>query len=291
LVRQQLIPQPGFIPEVESLPDLAGREVAVTGASGVLGRVLIRRLAQLSITVHSFSDDIVDEESVEGWVAHTQPDLIFHLAAVVPTIEVEADPKRAAKVNAIGTLNLATAVAHHKPDAWLFLASTGHVYSATTARRALTESARLGGSSVYGATKLAAELVARPVLTKAGVPHSVGRIFSLAHHSQRPPYLAPTLLDQIDRTADGTVCPLRNPGAVRDFLDAETVVDVMLLLAGARASGPINIGSGTPTSVLEFATHLARLRRRSVSFVPDVDEDHSFLVADVTLLRRLVGIR
>jgi nucleoside-diphosphate-sugar epimerase len=251
----------------------------------------MQRLAQLSVPVRSFSDDIVDEASVDSWVADTRPELIFHLAAVVPTSAVEADPTRAAKVNAVGTLNLASAVARHNPNAWLFLASTSHVYTATTARRPLAETTPLGPSTMYGATKLAAELMAGPVLTSAGVPHCVGRIFSLAHHSQRPPFLVPTLLDLIDRTADGAACSLRNPGAVRDVLDAETVVDVMLLLAVGGASGAINIGSGVPVSVLELASHLARMRGRSLSFDPEIEEDHSFLVADTTLLRQLVAVR
>jgi nucleoside-diphosphate-sugar epimerase len=282
---------PPFLTAVDSLGALAKAKIAITGHRGVLGGLLHQRLAAAGVRPATFAGDITDRAAVETFVRDAAPELVFHFAAVVPVTTVDADPARAWAVNALGPYHLAAAVLAHAPRAWLFLASSSHVYAARPKgdRTPISEDAPLAPAGFYGTSKLAGERVTLPLLERLGTRAAVARIFSFTHASQKPPYLVPSLRESIAALADGAELPLRSPGAVRDLLDAEAVIDAALHLARARFSGVVNVGSGVGRTVEEIAQLVAaRLGKRIVVRpVPGTPEDG--LVADVSVLRRVIG--
>jgi nucleoside-diphosphate-sugar epimerase len=69
-------------------------------------------------------------------------DGIFHFAAMVPTIEVDKDPLKAMRVNALGTLNLLEIcrLRFSKENCpWIFVASTSHVYASSSEQQFVSE--------------------------------------------------------------------------------------------------------------------------------------------------------
>ena len=69
------------------LPRLSKKRIAVTGASGFLGKALVRTLEASGCTVvaapRSRDYDLVDGEAVRRFIADARPEVIFHLAANV----------------------------------------------------------------------------------------------------------------------------------------------------------------------------------------------------------------
>lgn len=291
MTRDQIFPQPDFLRVVNDDEYFAGRRAAVTGHSGVLGRILTRRLLGAGARVGSYRGDVTDGAAVDEWLAEVEPELIFHLAAVVPVSVVDAAPVRAYYVNTVGALNVAAAAIKHAPTSWAFYASSSHVYEplpvASTSK--LSEDSPTVPRGLYGASKLAAEQLIEPILDHAGVDWCIGRIFSFSHKTQRPPYLVPQVLEQLSMATDGSELTVNTPDAVRDFLDAESVVDAILLLAQRHHEGIVNVGSGVGITVGDLVEYLAShhglrvvVRRRSESA-------GNRLVANVSKLRDALG--
>ncbi len=288
--RNQLFDQPAFLPPVEDLTAFIGQRIAITGHRGTLGGVLLSRCRTSAVEVSTFEGDVLNSGAVDSWISGIRPTLVFHFAAVVPVEHVERDPVRAYAVNTIGSLNVASAVIRHTPGAWLFMASTSHVYSplAPTSAGALNEDSRLAPSTFYGVTKLAAEHLITPLLSHMKNSWCIGRIFSFGHRTQEPPYLVPSLIAQIRSLPEGDALPLRCPGSVRDILDAETVIDAILHLARSRYEGVINIGSGKGVTVADIALALAKRLERTVTIACESDEGENSLVANVSRLRHAI---
>ena len=287
MAREQLFEQPSFIPILDDLSPLVGASVAVTGHRGVLGGIIARRCAAAGLPTSQFAGDVTDMGAVDAWLCETAPTLVLHFAALVPVTEVERDPLRAYTVNALGSYSVAAATIRHAPQAWLFLASTSHVYAPRSLGDVtpLAEDAPLAPATFYGVTKLAAERLAAPILAHCGVAHCIGRIFSFSHQTQAPPYLVPSLQAEIASLADGSTLRVLNATAVRDILDAETVVDAVLALASRRVTGTLNIGAGRGLTVAAIASHLAAHAGKRIAIKPEGTNGPNSLVADVTRLR------
>ena len=99
---------------------------AITGSSGVLGKK-IKKL--LPFKFYEFKGDITRHKEVNKWINNKNFDLLIHLAAKVPTKEVEQKYQYSLKVNHLGTKNIVKALKSkiNKPK-WVFFSSTSHVY-------------------------------------------------------------------------------------------------------------------------------------------------------------------
>ena len=287
MTRRQLFEQPPFIPILDHLEALSGRSIGLTGHRGVLGGILHRRLESARLPVTVYQGDVRDPQAVQSWIAEARPDLVFHLAAVVPLARVAADPLSAYTVNAVGAFNVAAALVRHVPSAWFFLASSSHVYAPQPLAHGhpIVETTPTFPATVYGITKLAAEQLVTPLLELYGVPWCVGRIFSYSHTTQRPPFLVPSILQQLRSDTGDIALDLSSPRTTRDFLDADTVVDALLALAVLGHCGVVNIGSGRGTSIEELAHHLSRLHHTQVRIRDRHDATPDYLVADVAALQ------
>jgi nucleoside-diphosphate-sugar epimerase len=289
--RDQLFDQPEFIPPFRQFEQFAGLRVGMTGHRGVLGHILAGRLREHGVRVEDYPGDITDHQSLSAWFSGAAFDLFFHLAAVVPVVNVEADPVRAFDVNALGAYEVCRQLVRKHERCWLFVASTSHVYQPVPVGkwRPLRVGDKEEPSSVYGRTKLAAEHLCRQLLEAHRYHHCIGRIFSVAHRTQRESYLVPGLIRRIGGLGRGERLKLVDPDALRDILDAETVVDVILHLALRRAQGTINIGSGKPTTVADIARHIAAGLGKGLDIEADTIGAANALVADIEPLRTIIN--
>jgi UDP-glucose 4-epimerase/GDP-4-dehydro-6-deoxy-D-mannose reductase len=244
MARDQLFEQPGFIPVFSETGRFAGMSVGITGSRGVLGRILASRLQRHDIQVFPYSGDVTDSEALATWGRQHKLNLFFHFAAIVPLETVNRDPARALAVNAGGAHQTCREVLRSNPSCWVFLASSSHVYRPLPARapRPLKVGDLEEPGSVYGRTKLAAEHLCRQFLEAEKASYCIGRIFSFSHSSQGEPYLVPTLMRKILEAQPGQRVSVANASALRDIMDAETVIDAVLHLALRRAQGTLNIG-------------------------------------------------
>jgi len=129
-------------------------KIGITGSSGVLGTNLRKVLCNEIFLC--FNGKIQNYSDVYKWIKKNQFDSIIHLAAIVPTSDVNKNKKYSHKVNVDGTKNLINAInLHSKKRVWFFYASTSHVYKFKTEK--IKETDKTMPVSYYGETKMMAE--------------------------------------------------------------------------------------------------------------------------------------
>lgn len=160
--------------------------VLVTGACGLVGRSVVARLladgCRVVVTdldtpanrraVRSYAGvpavtvrwaDLTDPAEVAGLLAETAPDVVIHLAAVIPP-GCYAAPQVARAVNVDGTRHLVEAAERiHRPPR-LVLASSMAVHGSRNPHRdpgVLTEATPVAPSDLYGGHKAEAERIVR----------------------------------------------------------------------------------------------------------------------------------
>ncbi len=141
-------------------------EVLLTGASGLLGKALLRCLAaDYSVTAISKSGaeatvpcDITEEKGIADLFGSRPFDLVIHTAAYSDVDGCENNPELAHRVNALGTRHLALECA--KRDIPFIYISTDYVFDGRKAAP-YEEKDRACPVNVYGMTKLEGEHCAR----------------------------------------------------------------------------------------------------------------------------------
>lgn len=288
----QLVKRPAFLPEFDAWPLLEGNRIAITGASGTLGKILCARLNANSIGYSAYDGDIKNAEQVYSWINGADPDVFIHLAAMVAVQDVSDNPSLAMNTNALSMLHLLDGVKSLLHPCWFFYASSSHVYPDACLNEIslpVSENTPTDPISLYGATKLAGESIAKAMSKHYQIPLCIGRIFSFYHHTQPESFLVPSLSRKIQEAAAGSQLELHNPDAIRDFLDAEMVVDAILWLSALRAEGIINIASGSGISVREIAKMISMHASKEIHFVESKAGAKSALVGDVRRLSELIG--
>lgn len=286
-----LFDPPPFIRPYNSWPELRPLRIGLTGAFGVLGRVLTSRFDQNDIHYQAYPGDITDEKDLRQWFSGRRFDAFFHFAAIVPVTKVNDSPMRAFEVNAIGAFRVAQRIVEASPECWTFLASTSHVYQplSVSAVRPLRVGECEAPASLYGRTKLAGEHLCRQLLEAFRLPYCIARIFSFSHRLQQEPYLVPRLTNLISHLPDGAPLKLMNAASVRDILDAETVVDAILHLAARQFRGTVNVGSGTGITIAEIAQRVATSLGKTLRIENEEQGAPDALVADVVPLQNALA--
>ena len=139
-------------------------KILLTGGKGMLGRTLLRELADHEITVADLPDwDITDDAAFSAKALGLAPDLVIHCAAMTNVDACESDSDKAFKINEEGTRN--AALAAKMCGARLIAISTDYVFSGEPPREpwAWGETDLPSPRTVYGKSKFAGERMVRIV--------------------------------------------------------------------------------------------------------------------------------
>jgi dTDP-4-dehydrorhamnose reductase len=138
-------------------------KVLITGASGLLGRALLKEAAKSNMTAvavynrHAvdggFPMNITKFDEVETAIRQVAPDFVIHAAAFTDVDACESEPQRAWEVNAVGTKYVAEACDEH--GAKMVYISTDYVFDGENGP--YSEADPTHPINVYGESKLAGE--------------------------------------------------------------------------------------------------------------------------------------
>lgn len=145
---------------------MAERTALITGATGLLGRQVLKAFARRDWTARgtglSRADgttilkvDLASPEEVEKALDHSKPQVVVHCAANRFPDKVEKDPEGTRKLNVEATRDLARLCA--KRDIFLIYISTDYVFSGKPGDAPYQEDAATGPTNLYGQTKLDGE--------------------------------------------------------------------------------------------------------------------------------------
>lgn len=257
--------------------------ILVTGADGFVGRHAVAELLAAGHEVVAATQsggevagarplrmDVRDQHVVRRALESAAPDAILHLAAIAFVPDARKNPLAAFETNAGGTLGVLVAAGEVAPLARVVVVSSAEVYGRAPSAAPLREDVEMAPVTLYGASKAAAEHVAR-VRALEGQDAVVLRPFNHIGPGQGDAYVVPSFARQIaelERSGSG-VLRHGNLDAVRDFLDVRDVAAAYrIALTAARGTlepgRPYNVCSGTGTRIADVVAALAGAARRPV---------------------------
>ncbi|NNE95764.1 MAG: NAD-dependent epimerase/dehydratase family protein [Acidimicrobiales bacterium] len=230
----------------------------VTGASGFVGPYLVEHLGSQGDEVHGVDStsgpDLLDPQGWHALFESVRPDVVYHLAGWADVGGSWDNPHAAFRVNAEGTMNVLLG-ARPIQGVRVILVSSADIYGTVTPTELpLTEDSPVKPRSPYGASKEAAEAIARQFNRGFGVDTVIARPFNHIGPGQTPKFAAAAFalkVAQCERDGGGTVTH-GDLSPRRDFLDVRDVVRAYRLLAQHGTSGTTyNICSGKDTQVTD----------------------------------------
>jgi nucleoside-diphosphate-sugar epimerase len=247
--------------------------IAVTGATGFLGRTLLPLLGAHDVLalvhgsnraaipggIQTVTADLGREGAWQTDIQRFKPEACIHLAwEGLPDYSLNR-----CRVNLSASLLLIDALAAAGTRR---IVVAGSCWEYGQAFGAVREDAAPVGCGVFAATKHAIRLVLESVARERGFSYAWARLFFVYGPGQRSTSLIPHLHGAY---AAGATPALRDPDAVQDFVYVDDVARALARLAEADAPGIFNVGSGVPTAARDVANQVAAAFGASPPFTSD----------------------
>jgi UDP-glucose 4-epimerase len=201
--------------------------------------------------------DVADAQAVFDAIEGFKPESVFHLAAQIDVRRSMADPGFDARLNVVGTVNVLEAAARAGVSRLLFTSTGGAIYGEGDDRSdelPFAESATCEPFSVYGQSKLAAEGYIDLFARTRELPAGTVRLGNVYGPRQDPATEAGVVAIFCGLARDGGRPTVFGTGRqTRDYIHVADVVDALLAMEATDEGGPLNVGTGIETNVLELA--------------------------------------
>lgn len=281
-----------------------GERILVTGATGIIGRHAVANLVARGAEVHAVARDSLDQVPLQGAQLHKldlldrpatqallgeiRPDILLHLAWITGHGRFWNAPEN------LDWLASSIYLIRGFVDAGgrrVVVAGTCAEYDpAAEQKTPLPETAPCHPQTLYGWAKHALHRVLAAYAGQVGLSYGWGRLFLLYGEDEPAERLAPSVVGAV---LAGQPAKCSRGLQIRDFLDTRDAGAAFAALAATDVEGPVNICSGQPISVAEFATRLASAIGRpdllQLGALPDRPNDPPYLVGDPDRLNMEVG--
>lgn len=269
--------------------------ILVTGGAGYIGSAVVHSLIKAGYGVVIFDDLSTGQKSqVHAKAEFIQGDLLdtkilnqlfsdYDFAAVIHSAgkkavrESEAEPAKYFRNNVLGTLNLLDAMSKGQVPQLIF-SSTASVYRLPKVDQPVSENDPLDPVSVYGQSKLMAEILIKDYARLGRLKRFVIlRYFNVAgdvglnYHEDKAENIFPILARALNQgetfnifgndfaTKDGT--------GVRDYIHLSDLVDAHLKALTHTGQSILNLGTKTGYSVRELVTAFEKLSGKNIKVV------------------------
>lgn len=200
--------------------------------------------------------DVRDAAALHALMDEERPDVVFHLAAQIDVRRSVEDPAFDARANVEGTINV-LAAAHAAGARRVVYSATGGAVYGEADQIPTVEDAPARPLAPYGQSKLSAEGYCELFTRLHGLSTIALRYANVYGPRQDPLGEGGVVAIFCGCVATGRTPTIYGDGRqTRDFVYVGDVVAANLLAAASDSSGPVNVGTGVETSVLELAVAL-----------------------------------
>ncbi len=221
--------------------------ILVTGARGFVGRHVAADFAAAGHEVLGLSRpqdcpdpgpsdvlaDICDPAAIASVVQQIKPEGCLHLAGIAFVPTGWKQPRLVYDVNVGGALNVLEALREHAPACRIVVVSSSLVYGASDPDRPRDEESKLSPDSIYGVSKVAADLNALLYARHHKMAVMTARPCNHIGPGQAADFMAPSFARQLADIAAGKQEPVMRVGnleSVREFMDVRDVASAYRLM-------------------------------------------------------------
>lgn len=280
----------------------------ITGASGFIGAVLLRRLLKNDANVHLIlrkeshtwrindllskvkvhESDLSNLEELTQIVKEVKPDIIYHLATN-GAYSYQKDADGIIKTNILGTWNLLQAC--NQVEYELFV-NTGSSSEYGFKKFAMRETDIVEPASYYAVTKCAQTLLCSHIAKQENKPIVTIRPFSVYGPYEEPKRFFPTLMKALLLKEEMN---LVSPETARDQIYVEDMVDAYLKIDELKKNPGeyFNIGTGIQSTIKDVVETAIKVTGENTDFkwgsMENRNWDTSNWVADISKARQLLN--
>ena len=232
------------------------KSILITGATGFLGRHVVRDLLRRGFKVEAKSRADGDVCDVETWKKFPATDCVIHLAGSTFVPDSWDDPSKFLQNNTSGTSLALDFCRNHKAK---FVFFSTYMYS-REAVMPVSEDSKLRPSNPYSLSKFFGENLCKFYSEHFGVKAVIFRPFNVYGLGQSEKFLIPSIIRQA-RLSD--IIEVQDTKPSRDYVYIE---DLLAALNCAISTDieleVVNIGTGRSYSVLELIETLGIVSNR-----------------------------
>lgn len=256
-------------------------KVLVVGSRGFIGSELVKNLKEQELEVVEF--DLALGNDISQGVIGGYYDIIYNLATV-SLIEARTNVEKAIDVNVKGMVNVLECA--RRCNAKVILSSASSVYGIPTTDK-VKENMALNPVSIYGATKVAAELLVETYHKLYNIDYFIFRFTNVYGNGQRVGVIK-TFFEKMKK--DEPIVISGSGKQKRDFVYINDVVRfLMYALSSDIKNDVVNLGSGTVVTINELLAMCMAISNKKLKIEhvqKDIDERWGFR-ADLSKLESI----
>lgn len=273
---------------------IKNKNILITGIGGFVGSILAKKLSkdnnvyglirsannELSTTsnIHLVQGDVTKLSDVKQAIAQSNPDVIFHLAAIAHMNTAYERPLQTLDTNLMGTANLLESVLINKVNPKIIFAGSSEEYGLiVSSKKHYNELVKKYGTLVpepvsmpelpvsetnplrprmsYGVAKLASEFLMRDYYYTYGIKTVTSRSFNHEGAGRLSKSVTSVITQQVSDLKSEKTNKIRigNVNAFRDWSHVDDTIDAYVHLAKHGIDGDMyNVGSMRTNSVLSY---------------------------------------
>ena len=276
----------------------------ITGVSGFVGSHLASylhgqnwRVSGLDMRAGGKVDqfykvELADHVSVLDVLKDSKPDVIFHLAGLIKSVDFQA----LYRANLLGTVAFFDSIVESGLLPKVVLASSSAVYGLGSGPKPVGEKMAIRPVTHYAISKAAQELACLRYVDTCRLPVRIVRMFNLIGPGQSPELALSSFAHQIALAEkyDRNEILTGNLDGFRDFVDVRDAVKAFHLVADSGVDGQAyNVCSGRAVSLQQCLDEMLSMTLRPISSQMDADRiqkhDLSIQVGSYRKLNRITG--
>lgn len=244
---------------------IENKRILITGGNGYLGSILKNELKKYTDFVFSISNvgiqndtdfvvDITHKDALQKIVSQINPDIVFHLAALIDRNRDYSIFPQMNNVNVMGTSYLIDALTQTDCTQFIF-ASTSEVYGNNASP--FSENMQLQPVSPYSLSKAMAEMLIQSRLKNSAIQYKIARIFNFYGPNMSEKFFINEMILTLQK---GTEFKMTLGEQFRDFMYVDDVVEALIILANniEIQNEIINICSGKGIKIKDIALEVQK---------------------------------
>jgi len=247
-------------------------KILITGGTGFIGShlvdALLKKKHKIIVISHNkkqnrqnvkfYKVDICSPK-IDLVFKKERPDIIFHLAAILPT----KNTSLLMKTNVMGSINILEIAQKYKIKKFIF-ASSAAVYGHTTAS-VIQENHPADPFSIYGLSKLTVEKLIKIYYNLYKIPYIViryGNIYGPRQKTFRP---GSVIVNFIYKILHDQIPEINGDGKqLRDYIYIDDLINVSIKIMKTKRVGIYNVGSGVGVSLNNIISKINKILNKNI---------------------------